>query len=167
MNTGSQLDESRRIKKIHTLKSALGLSREEYELTLFHNFGVDSSKLLSRSQQEELIRGLEAEAIKKGVWKKFEGKERFEDLGYRPGFANSKQLRLIEALWRDASNIKDHKTRAKALRTFLDRHFKVSDLRFLESEKVRKVVCALNHMIMQKQAARSADGPESNNSAAV
>ncbi len=168
MNTANkQSEESRRIKKIHTLKNVLGLSEEEYRLTLFHNFRVDSSKLLSRDQQESFIRGLEKEAISRGVWEKFEGKEKFEDLGYRPGFASSKQLRLIEALWRDASNVKDNKTRAKALRTFLDRHFKVSDLRFLEEEKVRKVVCALESMIAQKRAAKPADGPGSSNSAAV
>lgn len=151
-NTARQSDESRRIKKIHTLKSVLGLSEEEYRLTLFHNFRVDSSKRLSHDQQEELIRELESEAVQKGVWQKFEGKSRFESLGQRSGMASPAQLRKIEALWKDASDIKDHKFRAKALRTFLCGHFKVSDLRFLEEDKVKKVINALNHMVMRKKA---------------
>ncbi len=165
--TNEQKDKMQMIKKIHALKNALALSDEEYRLTLFHNFRVDSSKLLTRNQQEELIRGLESEAIQKGVWQKFEGKSRFESLADRPGMASPAQLRKIEVLWKEASSVKDAIERAKQLRTFLYGHFKVSDLRFLEQEKVKKVVCALNHMIMQKRSARQADGPEKNDSIAV
>ncbi len=138
------------MKKIHALKNAVGLSEEEYRATLLFNFKVDSSKHLTPSQAERLIAELEAEAIQKGTWKKFEGKSRFENLADRPGMASPAQLRKIEALWKDASSIRVNAKRAKALRTFLYGHFRVSDLRFLEEEKVKKVINALNHMVARK-----------------
>ncbi len=156
MNTKhKQTDESRRIKKIHTLKNVLGLSDEEYRLTLYHNFRIDSSKLLTQSQQEELIRGLESEAVQRGVWEKFAGKSRFENLADRPGMASPAQLRKIEAMWKDYAGAKDDKARTKGLRTFLLGHFQVSDLRFLEADKVKKVIAALDAMIARKR-----QGPE-------
>lgn len=166
-NTAKQSDEFRRVKKIHALKNALNLSEEEYRMTLFHNFRVDSSKLLSRNQQEELIQGLESEAIQKGVWKKFEGKNRFESFGSRPGMASPAQLRKIEALWKDASDMKDHKSRAKALRTFLDRHFKTSDLRFLDQHATKKVIHTLNHMVTRKRSGSQPGTPKAPNPAVV
>lgn len=155
--TNEQKDKVRMIKKIHALKNALALSDDEYRLTLFHNFRVDSSKFLTNSQSEELVRGLESEAIQRGVWTKFEGKSRFESYGQRSGMATPAQLRKIEALWKDVSDIKDQKSRVKALRTFLDRHFMVADLRFLDQNKTKKVIHTLNNMVMRKKAVSQAE----------
>lgn len=152
LNTADKQINAGQIKKIHALKNALKLTEEEYRSTLAVNFNVASSKLLTAEQADSLITALEADAIRQDVWTKFEGKKRFENLGDRPGMASPAQLRKIEALWKDYTiDIKDPKKRAKALRTFLDRHFKVSDLRFLDTIMTRKVIHTLNHMVARKQ----------------
>ncbi len=162
-----QEDRVRMIRKIHTLKSALGLSEDEYRLTLLHNFRVDSSKHLTNNQSIELIKSLESEAVQKGIWQKFEGKSRFESFGRRPGMASPAQLRKIEVLWKDAIDLKDNKSRAKALRTFLNRHFKISDIRFLDQTATKKVIHTLNHMVLRKKAGSQKDTPEATQSTAV
>lgn len=139
------------IKKIHTLKNALGLSDREYRLTLLENFTVRTSKDMSYEQAEALIARFEDEALKSGVWTKHEGEAAFEDLGQRQGMASPAQLRKIEALWKTAMGIRDAKARRRGLRTWLDRHFGVSDLRFLSSRKVSKVLHALKEMEARKE----------------
>lgn len=154
-------NEARLVKRIHALKKVLDLSDEEYKLTLFHNFRVDSSKLLSNAQKIELIEYFEEEAVKLGRWEKYEGKNRHEVLAGRPGMATPAQLRLIEALWKDTSSLKDNKQRMKGLRSFLYGHFKVSDLRFLDAVKVKKVIGALNAMLARKNSIPENKGEKS------
>ncbi len=152
-NATNERDEyTRRVRKIHALKNALALSEDEYRLTLLHNFRVDSSKMLTGGQQEELIKEMESQATERGVWQKYEGKARFESYGKRSGMASPAQLRKIEALWKDASDTRDQKSRAKALRSFLNRHFKIADLRFLDQATTNKVIHTLNHIVRQKKA---------------
>lgn len=142
--------DGKQITKIHVLIGALKMPDEAYRQTLLHNFGVTTSKALTYSEAEGLIEALETRAIEKGVWKKYEGRAKYEKLGVRTDMATPAQLRKIEALWNDASTLQDAKAREKGLRTFLYRHFKVSDLRFLPGAKVRKVVHALECMKKQK-----------------
>lgn len=134
------------IKKLHTLYSALGLTEEEYRLTLFANFNTDSTKNLTYAEAALLIEHLEEMALEKGVWVKYPGKSAFEHLGVRPGMATPSQLRNIEALWKDANRIKRNADRAAALRSWLFKFFKISDLRFLPADQVSKVLKALRAM---------------------
>lgn len=136
----------KQIALIHMLVGALGIPDEAYRETLMHNFGVTTSKALTHSDAEELIGALEERAIEKGVWRRYEGRSKYERLGQRPGMATPAQLRKIEALWKGASTAMDTKAREKGLRTFLHRHFKVSDLRFLPMGKVSKVIYTLERM---------------------
>ncbi len=138
--------DGKQIARIHVLVSALGMPDEGYRQTLMHNFGVATSKALTSIDAAELIEALEERAIENGVWKRYEGRSKYEKLGHRPGMATPPQLRKIEALWKGASRIRDIKAREKGLRAFLLGHFKVSDLRFLPMSKVSKVICALEHM---------------------
>jgi len=137
----------RQIKKIHTLKSRLNMSDEEYRLRL-SDYWVNTSKNLSYEEAEDLIQRLEREAIQKGVWSRYSlrGKMKYEDLGERTGMATPRQLRMIEAMWRDVSYTHDPHRRERALRRFLFRITGVHDLRFLRSRDVRKVVNAMKHM---------------------
>lgn len=151
LNTVKKKIDKRQIVKLHTLISVVKATDEQYRQTLLINFGVTTCKALTYEQAEWFINALEEKAIEWGVWTKHEGKDRFKNLGIRPGMANPAQLRKIEALWKTASRIRDNKKRAKALRTWLHRHFHVSDLRFLDVEKVKKVIYALEHMAMQKK----------------
>lgn len=134
------------IKKLHTLYSALGLAEEEYRLTLFMHVAKDSTKDLTFAEAEKLIGILEEVAVERGVWVKYPGKAAFEQLGCRPGMATPSQLRNIEALWKDASRIRSNDDRAAALRSWLFKFFKISDLRFLPADQVSKVLKALRAM---------------------
>lgn len=142
----------RQIKLIHALKNALELSDREYRLNLLERFTVRTSKDLSYDQAETFIRILENEAVSLGAWERFEGQKAFEDLAGRPGMATPAQLRKIEALWRSAMDIRGREKRKKGLRTWLDRHFGISDLRFLPQGKVSKVLKALGEMEARKEA---------------
>ena len=51
------------------------------------------------------------------------------------------QLRKIEAIWSEIyDKSKDRTERAKALRGYLKKHFKISDLRFLTKARARDVI---------------------------
>ncbi len=150
-NISKALIDTKRIKKIHALKSALKMSDEEYRKVINLNFfPANSSKELTDKQADRLIAGLEKMAIQKGVWTKYEGKGKYENLGGRTGMGTPKQLRLIEGLWKDVSVIKETKSRQKALRSWLHKRFGVSDLRFLKREVTSKVIYALTQMKKQK-----------------
>jgi uncharacterized protein (DUF2267 family) len=131
--------------KIHTLKGKLGLTDEEYRLRLT-DYWVPSCKDLTYNEANDFINKLTAEAISKGVWKSYTGKKKYDDLGKRKGFASPRQLRMIEAMWKDVSYTHDAGKRQTALRRFLFRIAGVDDLKFLPSDKVQKIINALQHM---------------------
>jgi len=146
------------IKKIHTLKGALALDDATYRALLSGYFQVASSKELSSIHASELITDLEHKAVAAGKWEqrdKFpassshaprQGK-RYVDLETRRGnMASPAQLRMIEAQWTDVTRAKTPEDSKKALRHFLERVAKVSDLRFLDSQAAGKVINALTAM---------------------
>jgi hypothetical protein len=141
------------IKKIHALKSAICMDDDTYRYGLDCAYGVTSSKDLNSIQAQDLIVNLEKLALDQGVWEKqpkADKRQRFSDMGSRRGMATPPQLRKIEAMWRDTSRIKEPEARTKALRSFLERIAKVSDLRFLDRNGASAVINALT--AMQKPA---------------
>ncbi len=149
--SAKKMADKKQFQKIHALKNALQLSEESYRETLSYNFGVATSKAITYGQAEKLIEALEEDAVKKGTWEKYPGKSKYESLGDRHGMASPAQLRKIEVLWHIVSTAKDNKSRNKALRTFLQRRFKVSDLRWLDKGKVQKVIYVLAQMEKRKK----------------
>jgi hypothetical protein len=139
------------IKKIHALKGAMGLDDDTYRGALYHAFGVDSSKELSFSEAEEVLRFFEREAVSMGVWEQRNKEQKRHALKNRSGYATPAQLGFIEALWSDVSRAEGARERAKALRNFLLRQAEVSDLRFLRAADANKVICALKGMKKQKK----------------
>jgi hypothetical protein len=133
------------IKRIHVLKSALGLSDELYRDAL-SRCGVSTSKALSFSGAAELIDLFEEQAVKAGVWQKRTAPPAGP---HREGFASPAQLALIESLWAQVSDAPEE-GRKVALRKFVTRQAKVSDLRFLRDCDASKIVCALRAMVRQK-----------------
>jgi hypothetical protein len=131
------------IKKLHALKSVLELDDAAYRVALA-TCGVETSKALSFSGAAELIDDLERKAVSAGRWEK---RPRPATENRREGFASPAQLALIESLWAEVSTAPDRKT---ALRHFVTRQAKVSDLRFLRDCDASKVICALKAMRTQK-----------------
>jgi hypothetical protein len=150
LNTASKRIDRRQIVKIHTLMSAIKLSDKNYRETLLQNFGVTTSRALTYGDASALIDVMEKKALEMGVWTIPMDSSKYENLGLRPGMASPAQLRKIEGLWKDVTKLGSKEDRVKTLRAFLNRRFNVSDLRFLEADKVRRVICALENMKKQK-----------------
>jgi len=138
------------IKKIHTLTTALGIDDATYRAALGASFGVSTSKALNYEQAQDFINDLEAKAMAAGRWKKRPRRKKFQELRHRAGMATDAQLRMIEAIWFEVSRATDDEGRRKALRKFLFRIAKVSDLRFLDSDGAGKVINALKSMKCQQ-----------------
>ncbi len=138
---------AKQIKKIHTLISKLKMSDSEYRF-LLSEYWVNTSKDLSYIEAQALIQRLEERALKAGVWSRYSerGKIRYEDLGKRQGMATPKQLRMIEAMWKEVSHIHNIERRQMALRRFIFRIVGVSDMRYLEAHHVPKVMKAIKAM---------------------
>ncbi len=65
--------------------------------------------------------------------------------------ATSAQIRMIKGMWKDVCRA-DEKERDKALRKLLLKIVKVSDVRFLERDQVKKIIAALSAMKKQNKA---------------
>jgi hypothetical protein len=152
------MSNKRQIKKIKTLQGKLNIPEEEYVM-LLSEYWVNSCTKLSFDDAEAFIRKLEARAIEEGVWQNYQtttptppyqggesNKKKYDDLGKRPGMASPKQLRMIEAMWKDASWTHDTAKRAIALRKFIFKIAGVDDLTFLTSQGVQKVVKAIENI---------------------
>lgn len=139
------------IKKIHVLKARLGLDDDVYRERLRALFGVESSTNLSLDQAATFIQGL----IGHGA-----DSEKRSGQRARNGYASPAQIAFIESLWAQISRARPDRQK-KALRSFVARQAKVSDLRFLRDKDASKIICALK--AMQGQAAdneQTKDTPE-------
>jgi len=140
------------VKKIHALIAAIGFSDDTYRDILWTRYEVVSSKKLVSFQAGQLIEDLEEFAIRKGFWKKSDFKQKYESLDGRPGFASSAQLALIESTWAKVSRMETPDLKARALRRFLFKVAKVSDLRFLHQSGAGKVINALRRMQKRQES---------------
>ncbi|MEJ5227217.1 regulatory protein GemA [Thermodesulfovibrio sp.] len=136
----------KQIKKIHTLKTKLKMTDEEYRLRL-SDYWVSTSKDLTYEEAEDFIQKLEKEAIEKILWTPHVlVYYRYEDIERVHGMATPRQLRMIEAMWKDVSYLRDETKRLKALRKFVYRITGTDNLRELTFEQARKVINAIMHM---------------------
>ncbi|MHB1397563.1 MAG: regulatory protein GemA [Trichloromonadaceae bacterium] len=139
------------VKRIHILKSALGLDDPTYRAMLFESCQVESSKQLTASQAAVLICDMEDKAVAAGCWVRHEPAA----TSRREGFASPAQIAMIKSLW-DQVSTSPPELRSRALRRFVARQAKVSDLRFLRDSHASRVICALQAMQRQHSTARSA-----------
>lgn len=127
------------IKKIHTLTNLIGIPDDLYREILFENFNVDSSKNLTADNAGLLINILEDKAKNTGRWKDYSRKT----LSDREGMATIKQIRKIEIMWKEVAYKKSKKYQIKSLRKFLEKQFKISDIRFIDKKTANKVINAI------------------------
>lgn len=162
---GEEMITHLQTKKIHALKNRLGWSDEQYReylMTEGDGFAM-SCKDLSEIEADRLIKKMELAATAKGVWKRYpktgdspdstaspvnpgQSPKKYDELRERPGMASPKQLRMIEAMWKDVSYHRNAEARERALRYFLNHITGVDDLRFIEAWQVRKIVKAIEKM---------------------
>ena len=146
------------IKKIHALKGALAMDDDTYRAVLAGQFNATSSKNLTGEQAHDLLSDLEHKAVAAGKWEKRdrypasssknkEMRTRYNDLETRRGnMASPAQLRKIEAQWAEVTRAQTPEESKRALRHFLERVVKVSDLRFLDAAGAGKVINGLTEM---------------------
>ena len=129
-------------KKIGFLRKLTGLDEEVYREILFGFNGAKSSKDLTAFNAQDLIEYLEKKAREMGVYKA----KKYENLGYRRGMATPKQLRYINALWKDVSFQTTEENKEKAFNAFIYRITGVQRVNFLTSRDVSKIVKAIKTM---------------------
>jgi len=133
------------IKMIHILKNNLALEDTTYRGGLYVAFGVRTCNDLSFAQANALI----------GSMKRMLGiaeldLEKRRGLARREGFASLEQLEYIHGLWRQVSIYHGDAERERALRAFVERIAKVSDLRFLTTRGATAVISAMRRMRQKK-----------------
>lgn len=156
LNTNSKTADEMATKKqkaqIHIIKDQLGLSRDEYE-ALLGSYGVASSADpdFGVSDAEDLIGTLRRELNARQGAKQYHGwgKNKYEYLRPRPAnMGDPKQLRKIEAMWRDiARNPGD-----SALEKFIQRQTGKRNIVWLEKDDTRAVLTALKTMKEEQQS---------------
>lgn len=136
-------------------RKLIGLPDEVYREILWEKYKVESSTKLSFQQARELLNTLRDKAKEMGVFspkKQYSfQKYKYDNLGDREGFASPKQLRKIEAIWKDVSYQKTDTAREDALNSFLDSHFGVSNIKWIEQDMVSKIIRTLERMKEQKK----------------
>jgi hypothetical protein len=147
-----RMSDNKQKAMIHQLSGKLNLDKELYREILQDRYKVNSSKDLTYRQASDFISYLKKQALDAGVWerKKSFQKHKYSNLGHREGMASPKQLRMIEALWKEVSYVQDETARLEALNTFLSKHFGVDKLIWVESNMVGKVKRTLEQMKVQK-----------------
>lgn len=132
---------------VHLAKKSVGMVDDDYRAMLNRVAGVTSARNLNdltfRFVMEEFHRlGFDSTFAK-------------HNLGLRVGMATPAQVQKIRDLW---SDITDGEGTEQELGRWLEGHFKVSALQWLEYETARKVVGALISWNTKRQAKRAAAG---------
>lgn len=137
--------EQWQIKKLHTLKSKLGISEEDYRDTLWSFAAVSSSTELSYQQANDLVNHWEKSAVEQGLWKQPEKtKKEFDEFENRGGeFATPAQLRMIVAMWNEKSFVEDTTKRRVALNKFINKITGVLMIDWLHKAHVQKIIKAI------------------------
>lgn len=132
---------------IHAAKAQLNISQATYD-GMLEGYGVTTSKNLTYKQAECLIRDFEklgyVQKIKPRNVVKNEGRgwgsEKFEYLSNRdPEFATPKQLRMLEAMWREVSRLKTD----ESFESFVKSKTKIDSIEWIGQKHVKQLRAAL------------------------
>jgi phage gp16-like protein len=127
-------------KLIHLAKRKINLADADYRAMLQHVAGVESSNNLDDASFSAVM----AELGRLG----FHTVQQAPQFGERSGWATEAQLNYIRSLWRKYAGTEDE----VGMRHFLQKHFNVSSLRFLDSATVPKVIVTFKRMAEQRKA---------------
>ena len=132
------------VQQIKMLQKQAGLSEEDYRALLW-GYGVESCRDLLPLEAHAVIKFLRPLAVvpkKSRVARSL----KYEELGFRAGMATPKQLRMLEALWKEVSVQSCAKKRADAWLVFLKNRFGRITPEHIERELVGKIVRVLQVM---------------------
>lgn len=137
---GKYMIKPQQIRQIHTLIHVLGIDDELYREMLNSTFAVASSKDLSEAEAKIFIDSLQYH-IELGN-KNY--KTRFNEFYLRDEYmASPPQMRKIEAIWKDITHHTNRTVFKKTLRSFLQKHFRITDIRFMTKEQASRVIPVL------------------------
>jgi phage gp16-like protein len=144
------MSTSHQIQLIHIAKSQLALSDDEYRGMLRDWYGKSSSTQLTTKEAADLIAHFEKCGFKRISKNR---SIRFNELRNRRGMASPEQLRKIEAMWADMCKSED---KPAALRKFLFRMVKTTDLRFLNRRHAHEMIEILKQIQKRKGISQTA-----------
>ncbi len=128
---------------IHVAKHQLHMADEDYRALLQRAAGVNSSAELDESGFEAVM----AEFERLG----FRSTKGRAPAGHREGMATPAQIGKIQGLWKEYSGSDDD----LRLGRWLEKHFHVSHLRFLEGWRAGKCIAVLEKMGAYARAKRN------------
>jgi len=131
---------------VHIAKARLGVPDDEYREILRDHCGVETSKDLD-AEGFGLLMALFRQWGFLSDWEK-------ANFGDRPGMATARQVAFIRHLWDEYTAGQGSDAQ---LGTWLDKHFGVSALRFLDAAGAGKAITALKAMAARKRAGAEAD----------
>lgn len=146
---------SKQRQMIGYFRKTLGLSDDLYHDILW-TWGVDSSKDLTVSQAETLLKQLKEQAIAQG---KYEPKARYKSQKWKynnysdrdDSMASPAQLRMIEGVWFEVSTQTNDTDRESALNKLCQRITGKARIVFLTKPEVSKLIKAINSMKLNKK----------------
>jgi hypothetical protein len=119
---------------IHLGKSRLHMAEDDYRALLHRCAGVDSAKKLDQTGVDAVIR----EFARLGFVAVSQGKR----YGARDGMASEAQIQRIRSRWRSYTGTDDE----VGLRTWLQNHWGVADLRFIDAKLANSIIGASENM---------------------
>ena len=126
---------------LHVAKKHLALADDDYRAILRRAAGVTSSRDLDADGFEAVLRRFGELG--------FTPPPRPKSFGHRFGMASPRQVAYIRSLWREYT---EGKGTERSLGIWIERTFKVSDLRFVSYSTASKVITALRAMGGRKAA---------------
>jgi phage gp16-like protein len=133
---------------IHVAKKQLDMDDKLYREVLEQYAGVKSARDLCPAGFQSVMAAFERMGFKPASTP--------QRLGRRPGFASDAQLELIRSLWQAYAGTDDE----RGLNSWLEKWFKISNLRFLPGYKASRAIEALKKMsVRPRQQERRDHGP--------
>lgn len=126
-------------KLIHVARRRINMPEADYRAMLQRVAGVTSSNDLDDASFTAVME----EFGRLG----FQTVQQAPQYGERIGMATPAQLNYVRSLWRQYAATE----KEGGLNRFLDKHFHVSNLRFLDSATVGKVIVAFQRMATQRK----------------
>lgn len=144
MSAKSRPIEPYQKKRIHMLKSKLGMSEELYRDMLHAQAQVNSSNNLDYYQAADIIAHMEKNAaeLKIGLSPKT---KKYDNLKRSNAYPTPAQLRYIEGLWNEKSRA-SAEMKAEALDKFIKRICGVDSIKFLKKKQVQPLLNAIKSL---------------------
>lgn len=132
----------KQVALIHVAKKQLALDDDSYRHILHRSAGVESAADLDEIGFLRTMDHLTALGFRSN-WTK-------RNFGNRPGMATPSQVELMRKLWNRYDATDDSEAHLNA---WLSKFHKVSALRFVDAEKVQKIIPALKAMVGRRNSA--------------